>query len=110
VTAYLDPIRDELDRLRTENKQLADAAEHWRTRSHQLTETLRLRTDALNRTGADNDQLRAKVARVETLAKVQAISCQAQHRADHARNWLDVLAILDDQPDPNLTHGIREPK
>ena len=62
--AYLDPIRDELDRLRAENKalragreaqtiavteerdQLANAAEHWRTRSHQLTETLRLRTDA----------------------------------------------------------------
>ena len=58
---YLDPTT-ELDRLRHENAQLRDAAEHWRTRSHQLTETLRLRSAALNRTGTQNDHLRATVA------------------------------------------------
>ena len=40
-------------------------------------------------------KVREAVEQVEALAKVQAMSCQAQHRADHARNWLDVLAILE---------------
>lgn len=43
------------------------------------------------RSEAESDAL----AEVRELAVVQARSCQAQHRADHARNWLDVLAIID---------------
>lgn len=39
--------------------------------------------------------LREAVDRVRGLAEAQATSCQAQHRADHARNWLDVLALIE---------------
>lgn len=37
----------------------------------------------------------AALARVEALAKIQATSLRAAHRADMARNWLDVLAIIE---------------
>ena len=40
-------------------------------------------------------EARAVIEQIESLAKIQAISCQAAHRADHARNWLDVLAIIE---------------
>lgn len=51
---------------------------------------------------AELADLRERVARVVELAKLQAIACQAAHRADHARNWLDVLALLDGSARPNL--------
>lgn len=35
------------------------------------------------------------LADIEGLAKVQALACQRAHRADHARNWLEVLAIIE---------------
>jgi hypothetical protein len=45
-------------------------------------------------------QARAEAAltHIEELAKVQAVACQRAHRADHARNWLDVLAIIERAP------------
>ena len=56
--------------------------------------------DPFNRNGqavaAELMALRERVEAVVNLAKVQAIACHAAHRADHARNWLDVLALLDD--------------
>lgn len=51
-------------------------------------------------TEREAERLAGVVAKVRELARVQAIACQAQHRADHARNWLDVLALLD-QADPS---------
>ena len=41
------------------------------------------------------ERAEAALARIEELAKVQATSCRAMHRADHERNWLDVLAIIE---------------
>ena len=49
----------------------------------------------LTRLEAESDRLREALARVEALAKIQATSLQAAHRADMERNWLDVLAIIE---------------
>jgi septal ring factor EnvC (AmiA/AmiB activator) len=77
---YLDPVYDELAQLRTDNarltrhlsfcrslknaeyKQLHAALDQAEERIDQLTDTLALRSDALNRTGAQNDALRAQLA------------------------------------------------
>ena len=42
-----------------------------------------------------DDTLREALAQIESLAEMQAIACQAAHRVDHARNWLDVLIIIE---------------
>ena len=44
---------------------------------------------------AERDRLREALGQVEALAKLQATSLQAAHRADMERNWLDVLAIIE---------------
>ena len=90
---YLDPVRDELDRLRTERAALASLSGEWRARYIEkrtdaeaweaafdgaqeqiealtqelatVRDNLRHRSNALNATGTHNDQLRAQLARVK---------------------------------------------
>jgi hypothetical protein len=50
---------------------------------------------ALQRSRDAHQGAEERLRAVAALAKVQARSCQAQFRADHARNWLDVLAIIE---------------
>lgn len=65
--AVVQVVLDETDQLRADRDTYRDAWESAEAKVAQLEDTLTLRSEALNRTGADNDQLRAKVARVEKL-------------------------------------------
>ena len=94
-------------------RRLTAICHDWRDRSETAEAEVRRLTESrstvaanlaasLLRAEAEVRTLRARLAeveaglgRIQALAEIQAISCQAQHRADHARNWLDVLAIIE---------------
>lgn len=79
---YLEPLHDELDRLRkvvvdlqNDIRDSDNLLEQAEARVDQLTDqlalandTLRHRATAVNATGATNDQLRATLARIEKVA------------------------------------------
>ena len=72
---------DEVTRLRAEVDGFRDLADRSIKRA--------LRAEA------EWDALRETVARVEALAKVQAIHCRVKWRTDEERTWLDILAIIE---------------
>lgn len=94
---YLAPVRDEIARLRAAVALLSD--------------TLARRSDALNRTGRDNDHLRATIARVEKVAT----DCERMGRTsidEQNREWLPAFAqtLRAALADPTSPTAIREPK
>lgn len=79
---------------------LLDALEAAEAEVATLRETLsaheRMRwPEEAHRLKQRGERLAAALEDIGTLAEVQAIACRAQYRADHERNWLDVLAIIE---------------
>lgn len=81
--------------LRTEAAPVDDETARLHAYIEDQHERLRRCAEQMEDAEAERDELRRQVEAVASLARIQAISCRAQHRADHERNWLDVLAILD---------------
>lgn len=83
-------VVSERDEARANRDRLAHELAAARAQIAQLRRTRPDRTHARRLEAAQT-----ALADVASLAQVQAISCRAQHRADHERNWLDVLAIIE---------------
>lgn len=116
---FLGPVRDEIDRLRAENErlraQLAQIGENYGTdfegwkdrlelaeaRVDQLTNLLTLRTEALNRTGASNDRLRAALSEiVSTLGPDHICDCCDDDACGLRVEAIEALGIAQDALEP----------